>query len=206
MIRVQDPSEDVVFRPTSARILAYTWYVLAAVGAVDLLLRGDGRAVVVGLAVITFVTAVTYTLAHRPAVVATVDGVVLRNVVRDVFIPWPLVDHVGSAWSLVIETPDGRRYPSWAVSSGSPLGQALRARRSAGRESAAPEGPPGAPGSSRGKSTFDVVRENLRWMRQRALERVDLPPSAGDVEVRVVWPVVALLAGTALAMVLAIAL
>jgi hypothetical protein len=60
--------------------------------------------------------AVVWAAFVRPCVVLTQDGVQLRNIVRDVFIPWPLVSDVETRWNLKVWSGDDG-YTAWAISS-----------------------------------------------------------------------------------------
>jgi hypothetical protein len=94
--------------------MAVVWYILAVFGGYDLIRRGNGREIAIGLVGLALVTVVVYAVAQRPAVVAGPDGVLLRNIVRDVWLPWHTVKGVESKWSLSIVTEDAS-YGSWAV-------------------------------------------------------------------------------------------
>ena len=65
---------------------------------------------------ILFGLAVVWSLFVRPAVLIDEDGVLLRNVVRDVHIPWVRVTDVDFRWNLKVFVGD-RAYTSWAISS-----------------------------------------------------------------------------------------
>ena len=54
-------------------------------------------------------------MAERPAVLAGPSGVVVRNVVRDIWLPWHDVATIEARWSLSVATQD-RTFGSWAVS------------------------------------------------------------------------------------------
>jgi hypothetical protein len=60
--------------------------------------------------------AVAWSIFVRPAVLLDVEGVTLRNVVRDVHIPWTRLTHVASRWNLLVFTGD-RGYTAWAIAS-----------------------------------------------------------------------------------------
>jgi hypothetical protein len=60
--------------------------------------------------------AVAWTVFVRPAVLVDVEGVTLRNVVRDVHIPWTRLTHVTSRWNLKVFTDD-KGYTAWAIAS-----------------------------------------------------------------------------------------
>lgn len=59
--------------------------------------------------------AVAWVLFVRPAVLLDEDGVTIRNVVRDVHIPWVKVTDVECRWSLKVFAGD-RAYTAWAIS------------------------------------------------------------------------------------------
>jgi len=65
---------------------------------------------------VVFGLAVAWSIFVRPAVLLDVEGVTLRNVVRDVHIPWTRLTDVTSRWNLKVFTGD-RGYTSWAISS-----------------------------------------------------------------------------------------
>jgi hypothetical protein len=65
---------------------------------------------------VVFGLAVAWSIFVRPAVLIDVGGVTLRNVVRDVHIPWTRLTDVTARWNLKVFTGD-RGYTSWAISS-----------------------------------------------------------------------------------------
>jgi hypothetical protein len=105
---------EQVFRSSSARTLAVVWFAVAAFVAFDAVRRGSGRSLWIGLAVVALVSALVYALAYRPAVAADDEGITIRNIVRDVRIPWARVEHIGAKWSLTIDAA-GRTWASWAI-------------------------------------------------------------------------------------------
>jgi hypothetical protein len=60
--------------------------------------------------------ALVWSVFVRPAVVLDGQGVTVRNVFRDVHIPWGRVTDVGSRWNLRVCVGD-RGYTAWAISS-----------------------------------------------------------------------------------------
>jgi hypothetical protein len=76
---------------------------------------------------VVFIMAVVWSLFVRPAVLLDEDGVTIRNIVRDVHIPWARVGDVECRWSLKVFVED-RAYTAWAISS-----QAGRPKVSPGR-------------------------------------------------------------------------
>lgn len=65
---------------------------------------------------VIFILAVVWSLFVRPAVLLDEDGVTIRNVVRDIHIPWVRVTDVECRWSLKVFVGD-RAYTAWAISS-----------------------------------------------------------------------------------------
>ena len=65
---------------------------------------------------VVFGLAVVWSLFVRPAVLLDEDGVTLRNVVRDVHLPWIRVTDVDFRWNLKVFAGD-RAYTAWAISS-----------------------------------------------------------------------------------------
>jgi Bacterial PH domain len=65
---------------------------------------------------VLFGLALAWSLFVRPAVLLDDDGVTIRNVVRDVHIPWARVTDVEFRWNLKVFAGD-RAYTAWAISS-----------------------------------------------------------------------------------------
>ena len=175
---------DETFRPRVAPLMAYAWYALAAFAAWDLIRRGDGRAVPIGLASLVLVTVIVYAIAQRPAVVANARGVLLRNVVRDVWLPWHLVKGIEAKWSLSFQTADAS-YGSWAMSGGS----AGRPRRPRSGASARTTPSARSPTPAQQHAATWTVPDRLEQLRRRGLHG----ERTGGVEVRTAWPLLAAL-------------
>lgn len=65
---------------------------------------------------VIFGLALMWSLFVRPAVLLDIDGVTIRNVLRDIHIPWAGVTDVESRWNLKVFVGD-RAYTAWAISS-----------------------------------------------------------------------------------------
>ena len=72
------------------------------------------------VALVLFGLAATWAIFVRPAVLLDVGGVTVRNVVRDVHIPWTTLTHVQTRWNLKVFAGD-RGFTAWAISS--PVGR-----------------------------------------------------------------------------------
>jgi hypothetical protein len=188
MDRASELAQVEVFRPRFAPVMAVVWYILTAFGGYDLVSRGHGREVPIGLAALALITVLVYAIAQRPAVIAGPSGVLLRNVVRDVWLPWLSVKTIESGWSLSLATED-KSYGSWAVT-----GNASRDR---GR---------GTPGATTGafKPAHEIsgsIPDRLEQLRRRGQHG----EPTGTVEVRPAWPVIVPLGVTVGALVLLLA-
>lgn len=116
MLNRMGPSTQQVFRQRSALAPAA---MSAVVGIVLLvaLVRDWARSpqplfaawVLLGLALV-------WSVYVRPAVVLDDEGVSLRNIFRDVHIPWGRVTDIESRWTLKVCVGD-RGYTAWAISS-----------------------------------------------------------------------------------------
>lgn len=112
----QAPTMTHVFRQRSSLGLAA---VCVATGAILLLSLARNwadypRPVLV--AWVLFGLAATWAIFVRPAVVLDVGGVTVRNVLRDVHIPWTSLTHVQTRWNLKVFAGD-RGFTAWAISS-----------------------------------------------------------------------------------------
>jgi len=183
---------DETFRPRVAPLMAYGWYALAAFAAWDLIRRGDGRAVPIGLTSLALITVIVYAIAQRPAVVANARGVLLRNVVRDVWLPWHTVKGIEAKWSLSFQTADAS-YGSWAMSGGS-AGRPRRPRPGASVRN--------APTPAQQHAVTWTVPDRLEQLRRRGLHG----ERTGGVEVRTAWPLLAALGLTAAVLVVLLVL
>lgn len=103
------------FRPRSAIAaavgwglvtLGWSWFAVHDGGLVGLVLQGPGMVLAATL---------VYAVLVRPAVEVTPTGVALRNVVRDVVVPWAALTEVRTRYALTLVTTDGRRFTAWAA-------------------------------------------------------------------------------------------
>ena len=104
----------LVYRPVLSRVCAALVVAFCAWWAVALLL--DRRWTQLGqtLPALVAVSALAYTVLWRPEVVVDQAGVLLRNVARDVRVPWPALRDVQTRYALTLLTDRGR-YTSWAA-------------------------------------------------------------------------------------------
>lgn len=103
----------LVYRPTFVRALSVVTWVLLA-GALVGTAAADPAEALLWLPVLALAAAVVYVLFWRPSVEVDDDAVTVRNLVRDVRIPWRRLDAVDTRYSLSLESGD-RRYTAWAA-------------------------------------------------------------------------------------------
>jgi hypothetical protein len=201
-----------VYRPAMVRIAAGVyaafagWWLVSAVFTPSL--RGD--APVLALALLAG-GALVYALFWRPAVIVDDDGVELRNVLRDVRVPWAALQDVDTKYTLTLHV-GGRRYQSWAASARGWSGVFRGpAQGVAPGRSPDPQALPGQPStrSSRdlradsGAAAFLIEQRWAGWRDALGPGAQQNPPEPGPVVVR--WNVAApavLIAGAVLALVL----
>jgi len=157
---------------------------------------------------VVFGLALAWSVFLRPAVVLDAWGVTLRNVVRDVHIPWARVTDVTSRWSLKVFAGD-RGYTAWSISSqpdrpgrgsGGFLGMSVPGRLDgvAGKDAK-------LSAAADPKVNAQNVARSIRVARAEYEEAVaqGLIPASPDEQVRVRWvlPVIAALLPPAVAVV-----
>lgn len=104
-----------VVRQTQALLLGFGTIVLCAL-IVLLSLRSSAGIALAEVAWPGAVALCAWVLFVRPSVELTDEAVVLRNLVRDVQIPWSRIEATQARWNLRVITDGGAAYGSWAVS------------------------------------------------------------------------------------------
>jgi hypothetical protein len=190
-----------VYRPVGARIVVAGLAVIAGWWVVDLAWRGRlGEAVVAGLWLLAALTALGCVF-WRPAVVVDDAAVELRNVVRDVRVPWSRLEDVTTRFALTLHA-GGRRHSSWAGAA--PGRPSVTRRVASGGPNPAVAGPPPADGPTASRDlaadsgvTAFLVEQGWRAWRDR--QPAPAHPGGGPAEVEVRWrpvlPGVAVIAG-----------
>jgi hypothetical protein len=78
--------------------------VFAGFNAVDLVLNGSIPTALVAGAVLAVLTAAVFIGCLRPGILLREDGVLVRNPLRNIFIPWKAVDNVHVSHAIIIES------------------------------------------------------------------------------------------------------
>ncbi|MEU4829723.1 PH domain-containing protein [Streptosporangium sp. NPDC023615] len=160
-----------VFRSTFAVVVGWAWMVFAALNAIDLVIRYSGRSSMIAAAVLAVLTALVFLTCLRPAVVASEEGVLVRNPLRNTFVPWRAVDEVTVSHSIKI-TSGGRSVRCWVPQT------SARERAAAVRRGRTPDtrGGLGAtePVRSKGEQAAAAAlagRTHADWVAQQITER-----------------------------------
>jgi hypothetical protein len=140
---------------------------------------------------VVFALAATWSIFIRPAVLLDGEGVTVRNVLRDVHVPWAALTEVKTRWNLKVFAGD-RGYTAWAISS-----QVERPRVSSGAVlgKLSPSRLEGQFGADAGRSTTAskvtaaTVSRSIQQAKREYDEAVGLGqlPEAPDDRVRVSW-------------------
>ena len=82
------------YRSALALVAWWVWLAFAVANLIDLAVQGRDRTSAEAAAVLLLVTGIAYAAALRPRVIATDDGIVVRNPLRDHRLPWAIVTDV----------------------------------------------------------------------------------------------------------------
>jgi hypothetical protein len=118
------PSEakPQTFRSPVAVIIWWVWVLFAAGNLIDLAVQGRDHTAAVAAVILVFVTGVVYVTAQRPKVIASDDGITLKNPLRDHLIGWGAITKFDTIDLLRVHCewpgPDGTQRKvihAWAV-------------------------------------------------------------------------------------------
>lgn len=103
----------LVYRPAAVRVLSVIAWTLLA-GSLAATAWRDPADGLRWLPVVALAASVVYALFWRPSVEVDDDAVTVRNVVRDVRVPWSRLDAIDTRYALSLHA-EGRRYTAWAA-------------------------------------------------------------------------------------------
>jgi hypothetical protein len=106
--------KPLVFRSTPSFVFAWVWMVFAAANLVDLAVRGRDVTAVIAASSLLLGAGVAYVIGLRPRVVADETSVRLHNPLRDVRLPWSVVDKVETSDAIEIRSGD-RTFRAYAL-------------------------------------------------------------------------------------------
>ena len=186
-----------VFRQRSPLTLAAVGGVTGLLLLVPLGLHWADNPEPLFLAWVLFGLAIVWSLFVRPAVLLDDEGVTIRNVIRNIYIPWVKVTDVEFRWNLKVFAGD-RAYTAWAISS-----QVERPTRPSGGMFAmlpgrldkfASASASAQPSTSAPKITASMVARSIEQAKGDYAEVVaqGALPAVPDAQVRVTWVPMAL--------------
>jgi len=114
---------EFVFRPWTGFAVCLAWGTVAIAIVLAELHAGWFEAVRAA-PTIAVSSSVVYAVFGRPRVMVWPDGVLLRNVLRDVYIPFAALAELGTQYALTVRTVDGRQHRSWAAPATGRIGAA----------------------------------------------------------------------------------
>ncbi|GAT66573.1 membrane protein [Planomonospora sphaerica] len=168
-----------VFRSKAALVLGWVWVAFAAANAADLVVRYSGPSSLDAGAVLAVLTALVFVTCIRPAVVLTDEGVLVRNPLRDAFVPWPAVHGVAVSHAITITSGDAA-VRCWTPQT-TARERAAAVRR--GRSGAEGGGPAAEPARSRGEQAAAEAlagRTHADWAAEQIRRRAEAArPRAG---------------------------
>ncbi len=161
-----------VFRSKAAWVLGWIWVVFAAFNTVDLIVRGRLPSALVAGAVLGVLTAIIFITCLRPCVLMRDDGVLVRNPLRDAFVPWRALDGVRVAQAIIIDAGE-RSVRCWTPQS-SARERAKAVRRGealvGGRQGRWPSAQPRLPKSQQAAATAFAGRTHADWVAEQISE------------------------------------
>ena len=189
-----------VFRPRSSIAVAIGWALVTLAWSWFAVRDGGAPGLARQAPQIVLAATGVYAVLVRPAVGVTPTGVTLRNVVRDVEVPWAALAEVRTRYALALVTTDGRRFTAWAAPASGRHTDTRLTRREVGAIGWDPSGDlPTASAST--ASTSGAV---AAWVRREWSRAIDLPgpapanPAPADAaRTRLALGVVAVLCGAA---------
>lgn len=116
MTDAPSPARRLTYRQRSPQAMAWVFIAVAAFLVYSLALSWSRDPAPLFAAWIALGLAVVWSVFLRPAVALDQEGVTLRNILRDVHIPWPRVTDVEARWNVQVFVED-RAYTAWAISS-----------------------------------------------------------------------------------------
>jgi hypothetical protein len=201
------------YRSALALLIWWLWLAFAAANLIDLAVQGHDRLSAVAAAVLLLVTGIAYAAALRPRVIASGEGIVVRNPLRDHKVPWPAVAKVDlgdllrvhCAWEETagqegqrrrqpVSPPAGVRRSrvihAWAIQSsrrartGADLQSGLRRTELARRSVSGPAGVPEPPGAVHRRETEQIAQTLDERARNERARRAAPAPETGQGDPR----------------------
>lgn len=145
-----------VFRSTMGLVLSWAWTALAVFFLADVAWRGRDFQALATVPALLLIIGTAYAVGIRPRIVASEEGVQLRNPFRDVWLPWGAVDRVDATDAVRVHTSD-RTYRAWVLQT-SPRARAKARQRVRPQDEHLPEN---VARELRGRTPADFAVEQL---------------------------------------------
>lgn len=190
------------FAPTSGRVLGIITLVIGLAVIVDIIVEWRSLEGLTAGAVVIALGAVVWSSMVRPSVVAYEEILVLRNFIRDIWIPWRLVKNAEVKPVLTINTTDGQAFRSVALGATGADRRAMWKARARAAEadrgvasSAGPLGgrstsPAGPPGPAAAPHESSAMRAATR-VEVMAEKYADSAPEGDQIVRTWAWPEIA---------------
>lgn len=180
----------LVYRSVGALALGAVALCVGLVVGIDALVHDPGRRSLVVVGACLLGAALVVAVAVRPALIVRETGMVLRNPLRDVLIPWASVQDIRLGLSVDVRA-GGRWHHSFAVQD-SPR----RQRRDAGRAGRQPDAGGDGSGHSWAARVHQEVQDlwapHRRDVGARRSPAAPPPDRSAEADVRVAWSAVML--------------
>lgn len=194
------PDGHVFFRPRTGPFVCGVWLLISVLWAV-LEARNGISALLWALPLILTLIVAVVMVFGRPAVEVSAVGVRIRNVVRDVDVPFAALVEISTQYCLKLSDRSGRTYQAWAAPAPSRFSttrvtdEDLRTLAMAGASSI----PASATLRSDAGAAAATIRVRWRQYQDSGDSRPVEPAGTGCARVSWAWPwLVALLIGTVL--------
>ncbi|MGS0688438.1 PH domain-containing protein [Nakamurella sp. GG22] len=171
-----------VFRPRTGIAACALWALLGVVWIAAAAQSGGWALALSQLPLVGLASTVVYAACGRPRVIVGPDDVVLRNVVRDVTVPYSAIIDIQTRYTLTLTTADGARHQAWAAPASGRFGAARvteEERKTLGWSGPVHEIPASA--GLRSDAGAAAVAIRRRW--QPLLDGPPQPPG----QVRIAW-------------------
>ncbi|QGH68764.1 PH domain-containing protein [Pseudactinotalea sp. HY158] len=175
--------DTAVFRTGFSRVFPWVAAAAALAGAIAAATRGGWGDLWRSGPWIALAVALVWLLFALPRVEVSGGGVLLVNVARTVWVPWPAFSSADARWALRVRTDDDREFSSWALPAGSGSLRRLPLRDGGRAESGHARPGERAPSMIRGGSAEAAVLEIGE--RVRSLTEAGFLPARPEAPARV---------------------
>ncbi|MEW9526985.1 hypothetical protein [Microbispora sp. NPDC049125] len=185
-----------LYRSKVAQLFGWLWLVFAVLNVWDLINRGTMPSALIAGAALGVITVLVFLMALRPAVIAEEGGVLVRNPLKNAYIPWSEFGDVIVTSSIIIESGHT------TVRCWTPQATARERAKAAGRAAKAAAS---ASASKADRAAAELIgsRTHADWVAQQLTEMSVSRRETSSGQTRVTWSPTAL-AAVAVAIVLVV--